>query len=145
MLWGTVGLRQGLLDHMPHDHWRSFPLAAAAFSFTGQDGPKEPSVGDFQSVLLQHTRLQVKLKEVLWLSEFAVNERQVGGVGVAWVWMRAPIRVAGEGPIIAGVHSSRSGGGVSHSSQSARDWQFLFIAAFHQYVVGRRWWGRVVA
>lgn len=43
-------------------------------------------MGDFQSVLLQHTRLQVKLKEVLWLSEFAVNERQVrgggGGVGM---------------------------------------------------------------
>lgn len=28
MLWGTVGLRQGLLDQMPHDHWRSFPLTA---------------------------------------------------------------------------------------------------------------------
>jgi hypothetical protein len=36
-------------------------------------------MGDFQSVLLQHTRLQIKLKEVLWMSEFAVNERQASG------------------------------------------------------------------
>jgi hypothetical protein len=38
--------------------------------------------------------------------------------------MRAPIRVVGEGNIIAGVHSSRPGGGESHSTQSAKDWQF---------------------
>lgn len=45
----------------------------------GKEGPAQPTLAEFQSVLLTHTRLQIKLKEVLWQSEFTVNERQVGG------------------------------------------------------------------
>lgn len=46
-------------------------------SSPGADGPAKPTLDDFQSLLMQHTLLQVKLKDVLWQSEFTVNERQV--------------------------------------------------------------------
>lgn len=44
----------------------------------GKQGPAQPTLQDFQSVILDHTRLQIQLKEVLWQSEFSLNERQVG-------------------------------------------------------------------
>lgn len=43
----------------------------------GGDGPAQPTLDDFQSQLMQQTRLQIKLKDPLWQSEFNINERQV--------------------------------------------------------------------
>jgi len=43
----------------------------------GRDGPAQPTLDDFQSQLMQQTRLQIKLKDAVWQSEFNINERHV--------------------------------------------------------------------
>lgn len=48
-----------------------------AFCAAGRDGPAQPTLDDFQSLVLNHSRLQIKLKDVLWQSAFSINERVV--------------------------------------------------------------------
>jgi hypothetical protein len=37
----------------------------------------QPSMQDFQQLLTDHTRQQIRLTKPIWLSEFKINERQV--------------------------------------------------------------------
>jgi hypothetical protein len=40
--------------------------------------PPPPTLEEVQVLLLRHTLLDMRLTEILWVGEFAINERQVG-------------------------------------------------------------------